>query len=103
MCRQSGNLSFVLPGLDPGIHEAARRTQFYRLYSRTFIMDCRVELGNDERGAYSIASSDIANHCASEVALCSIAFQPNTTKVSPRFHEKRWSPTVLSPAPSITW
>jgi hypothetical protein len=36
---------------DPGIHEAARDTRLYRLYSLPLIMDCWVKPGKDEREA----------------------------------------------------
>jgi hypothetical protein len=39
----------VVPGLDPGIHSDARQKNSYDLYTRMFIMDCRVKPGNDNR------------------------------------------------------
>jgi len=42
-----GNLSFVVRGLDPRIHEAAHRAQHYGLRPLRFIMDCRIKSGND--------------------------------------------------------
>jgi hypothetical protein len=38
-----------MAGLDPAIHEAGQQSQILRLNARHFIMDCRVEPGNDER------------------------------------------------------
>jgi hypothetical protein len=40
----------VMPGLDPGIHEAAPRAEPYGAHSLHVIMDCRVEPGNDAEG-----------------------------------------------------
>jgi hypothetical protein len=39
-----------MPGLDPGIHEAAPQTKPYGPRSPAFIMDCRVKPGNDVEG-----------------------------------------------------
>jgi len=38
-----------MPGLVPGIHEAAQRPKPYGCRLLQFIMDCRVKPGNDER------------------------------------------------------
>jgi len=43
----ASNTLGVMPGLDPGIHEAAQREQHYGLRSQRIIMDCRVKPGND--------------------------------------------------------
>jgi hypothetical protein len=36
-----------MPGLDPGIHEAAQQAKTYGLHWRTVIMDRRVKPGDD--------------------------------------------------------
>ena len=36
-----------MPGLDPGIHEAAHKEESYDWARGTTIMDCRVKPGND--------------------------------------------------------
>jgi hypothetical protein len=43
----AGGASFVMPGLDPRIHEAGpQREQYDRIFGH-LIMDCRVKPGND--------------------------------------------------------
>jgi hypothetical protein len=42
-------LKFVMAGLDPATMKPQGETQPYRLNLRTFIMDCRVKPGHDER------------------------------------------------------
>jgi hypothetical protein len=41
----------VMPGLDPGIHEAMPQAEPYGSYPPRVIMDCRVKPGNDVEGA----------------------------------------------------
>jgi hypothetical protein len=42
------NQQLVVPGLDPGIHEALPRSMTLRLCSQNLTMDCRVRPGNDD-------------------------------------------------------
>jgi hypothetical protein len=40
-----------MPGLDPGIHDAAQQSKPYVFFFNG-LMDCRVKPGNDEREAH---------------------------------------------------
>ena len=51
----------------------------------------------------SNGSSVSVNNCASELAWWLMACQQGATTVSPRRQEKRLSPIVVSPLPSVMW
>jgi hypothetical protein len=50
----TARISFVMPGLDPGIHDETQRTMalhHIKSHPMNRVMDCRVKPGNDEREA----------------------------------------------------
>ena len=59
----------VMPGLDPGIHEAVQRLRLYGYHPLRFIMDCRIKPGNDEREVGARESGSELNPNATFIAL----------------------------------